>query len=456
MFRALRHFASRPAILTPLAVGAGGAFGLVFGASIVVLSPATAGALGVAITSITCSSTSACVAGTNSSTGPGVAGTSAKGAGLSGVSTSSFGVAGKSTSGVGVSAASTSSSAITATDDASGHPTLGVTQSGSYYAIQATSKAGDTISGVSATGGGVSGNGGTFGVKGVAFYNPGVLGESTTGAGVFGSSTDGYGVQASSSKTYAIEADGVTGGLIDSSAGDGLDVHESATGSIGRAAIYGDDEGAAGGYGVDGESKKGNAGRFINDSGNTDDALIVYGGTKAYSGSQILSAASSDLGAYMSFNDSGDLTVTGQVTALGLCASGCAAKRVASYAPHESEPTIEDVGKARLVAGTALVPLDPAFRNVMDQQADYSVLVTPEGDSNGVFVARRTALAFVVQENRGGRSSITFSYRIVAKPFASNRPRLPMVSIPSNAHHPDDARFASSLSDGRFQQAPSR
>jgi hypothetical protein len=90
---------------------------------------------------------------------------------------------------------------------------------------------------------------------------------------------------------------------------------------------------------------------------------------------------------------------------------------------------MEDVGRARLSAGSAYVALDPAFANVIDPAADYAVLVTPEGDSNGVFVAQRTRSGFIVRENRGGRSTIGFSYRVVAKPFGSTAPRLPMISL---------------------------
>jgi hypothetical protein len=90
---------------------------------------------------------------------------------------------------------------------------------------------------------------------------------------------------------------------------------------------------------------------------------------------------------------------------------------------------MEDVGKARLIAGSAYVALDPAFANVVDAGSDYAVLITPEGDSNGVYVAQRSRSGFIVRENHAGRSSVVFSYRIVAKPFGLTAPRLPMIAL---------------------------
>jgi hypothetical protein len=60
----------------------------------------------------------------------------------------------------------------------------------------------------------------------------------------------------------------------------------------------------------------------------------------------------------------------------------------------------------------------------------YSVSITPEGNSNGLYVSQKTLTGFAVRENNGGRSTLAFEYRIVAKPFGSNAKRLPMVDVP--------------------------
>jgi hypothetical protein len=103
--------------------------------------------------------------------------------------------------------------------------------------------------------------------------------------------------------------------------------------------------------------------------------------------------------------------------------------RVRSYGATVAAPTLEDTGEARLIAGSATVRLDPAFANAIDPRQGYVVLITPEGDTRGLFFASRTPGAFHVRETLGGRSSIAFGYRIVAHPFGVNEPRLPMVQM---------------------------
>jgi hypothetical protein len=57
----------------------------------------------------------------------------------------------------------------------------------------------------------------------------------------------------------------------------------------------------------------------------------------------------------------------------------------------------------------------------------YLVFVTPEGDNRGLYVTQKSANGFAVHESQGGHSSLAFSYRIVAKPFGNQIPRLPFL-----------------------------
>ena len=66
----------------------------------------------------------------------------------------------------------------------------------------------------------------------------------------------------------------------------------------------------------------------------------------------------------------------------------------------------------------------------MDSTTKYFVTLTPEGDCRGLYVAQRDAARFVVRELQGGRSSIAFTYRIVAKPLGNNSARLPLSTLP--------------------------
>jgi hypothetical protein len=80
-------------------------------------------------------------------------------------------------------------------------------------------------------------------------------------------------------------------------------------------------------------------------------------------------------------------------------------------------PTVEDFGEAQLTSGHAYVRIDPAFADTMDQRSNYLVFITPEDDADALFVSQKSGSGFAVTESRGGRESIAFQYRIVAKPY---------------------------------------
>ena len=100
---------------------------------------------------------------------------------------------------------------------------------------------------------------------------------------------------------------------------------------------------------------------------------------------------------------------------------------VTTYVNQTSVPSLEDFGEAQLVSGRAFVPIDRSFASAIDGKG-YLVFITPEGDTRGLFVTRKSARGFEVHENQAGRSTVTFSYRIVARPFASTGQRLPTAS----------------------------
>ena len=86
------------------------------------------------------------------------------------------------------------------------------------------------------------------------------------------------------------------------------------------------------------------------------------------------------------------------------------------------------MGEATLRGGTARIALAADFANVIDTTKPYVVLLTPEGDAN-LYVANRSASGFEVRQVGGGRSSIEFAYRIVAKPCGAGDERLPFKAI---------------------------
>jgi hypothetical protein len=113
----------------------------------------------------------------------------------------------------------------------------------------------------------------------------------------------------------------------------------------------------------------------------------------------------------------GNLSVGGDLTALGAISANVShpdgsLRRM--YALESPESWFEDMGRAEVVAGRARVELDNEFA-AMVQTNDYHVFLTPEGDTQGLFVSTRTPVAFEVREQQGGTSNFTFSYRVVAK-----------------------------------------
>jgi hypothetical protein len=132
-------------------------------------------------------------------------------------------------------------------------------------------------------------------------------------------------------------------------------------------------------------------------------------------------------GGSMSLDNLGNLHVSGSITD----ASGTFSRTrnpgsdLLTYQPQETELTVEDVGTARLINGSASVALAPDFAQSIDRASRYLVFLMPAGDTRGLYVASRTAAGFVVRELQSGRSTLDFDYRIVARPYGAPLARMP-------------------------------
>ena len=193
------------------------------------------------------------------------------------------------------------------------------------------------------------------------------------------------------------------------------------TGVIGRNfaggwGLYGQTSGPAGpGAGVAAYSTNGNVAMTASVA-SADSSALVFSAYNAF-------------GTIAAIDDFGNIGISGLIFTNGDCGSGCSRTRhVKTYAPREAAPTVEDVGEAHLVAGRASVDLDRSFANVIDAKAGYAVLLTPEGDSRGLYVAQREPGGFEVRESQAGRATIAFAYRIVAHPYGVVAARLPFVN----------------------------
>jgi len=103
-----------------------------------------------------------------------------------------------------------------------------------------------------------------------------------------------------------------------------------------------------------------------------------------------------------------------------------------TYTPRSASPTIEDNGTAQLVGGETTVQLDPAFAHSIDLRSAYQVMLTPDGDTRGLYVAMKSPTSFVVREVQGGRGTLAFDYHIYAAGLGQAGERMSEMS-PSQA-----------------------
>jgi len=315
----------------------------------------------------------------------GVSGTSDLGDGVSGSTDSGYGIYGNAT-GDGYAGFFTSGGAA---------PTIYATNTGTRtYAISSRVPA----NGSTALHG--SAYGGYDDTEEVNSY--GVYGNATLGTGVFGQS-------GADSKSFA-----------------GLVPYEYSAG------MWGDTNVAGGGVivgAVAGTADNNSAAYFYNKSADFA-SIVAYNEASGPTGLfKTLKASSPD--GTCGIGGSGDLSCTGQLKSL--VSSGDGARKLETYAMQSPENWMEDFGSGVLERGVAVVKIDPAFADTVSGDASYHVFITPNGDSKGLYVIRKTATTFEVRESGGGVSSLTFDYRIVAKRRGYESQRLTDVTEGFNA-----------------------
>ncbi len=309
---------------------------------------------------------------------------------------------------------------------------------------------------------GVTGNTDTgYGVYGVADAGDAVHGDSGTGVGVYGSSDSGPGVYATSDTYLSLLVEGgasyPTAEIV--SFGPAPSLLAISPFSIGAFAA-----GAAGGIvgtnqfafiaragankpniltppagpGVSGYSSNDQAGVYgtsVGGSGimgGTESAVLGTAGVFGYStvtnGTAVLGqvygtptgaaavAGSAPAGNFAGFF-TGDVVVTGSLISGGAMRNAITHTDGSSrtiYAEEAPDAWLTDYGQAKLVGGKADVKLDPDFAAIVKTDT-YLVLLTPEGDSSGLYVTNKTPQGFSVRESKGGASSLVFTYRIAVK-----------------------------------------
>jgi hypothetical protein len=288
--------------------------------------------------------------------------------------------------------------------------------------------------------------GGTVAVRGLSGSDAiGVLGESDQGAGVQGLSKSRTGVQGQSSGKSPPSAIGVSGhsenglGVFGNSTRDwGVLGTSNAPGGVGAAGV------ASAGTGIYGESASGNA--II---GHSSSRIGVYGfstsvdanGDPSPSGVGVFGDTPSGVGIYGRSTDGlagrfdGPVVVNGDFTVVGGAKSAAVPHPDGShrrlYCVESPESWFEDFGIGKVRKGKGVVRLDRGFAAVIGGGARYHVFITPRGDSKGLYVSRQRREGFDVQEQQGGKSSIEFAYRVVARRKDVRATRLEKVKIPT-------------------------
>jgi hypothetical protein len=130
-------------------------------------------------------------------------------------------------------------------------------------------------------------------------------------------------------------------------------------------------------------------------------------------------------------------------------------RTVQTYAMQSAENWFEDAGTVQLVNGSAHVDLESVFGQTVNTGMEYHVFLTPDGDCKGLYVGEKNANGFDVHELGGGRSSIAFEYRIMAKRLGHENERLVDVTEQKKRRALSDAKLLHpAVKDGHSASLP--
>jgi hypothetical protein len=142
--------------------------------------------------------------------------------------------------------------------------------------------------------------------------------------------------------------------------------------------------------------------------------FVAHGG----SGLILQGLSGNNFNQVFSVDANGNLNISGNLVVSGTKSAGVKlqnGREVALYAVESPENWFEDFGNAELSNGVAWVPLEGSFAETTNATLAYHVFLTANGDSNGLYVSRKTAAGFEVREHGGGGSNVAFDYRIVVR-----------------------------------------
>ena len=354
----------------------------------------------------------------------------AGGDGLHSSSTTGLGISGSTTSGSGVYGYATTGSAITAvastgfagnfSNNTTYNATISATNNGAGNAGIFNN---NSASHVALAGVNDSTDSAAIGTYGSVSNGDAVYGVSTAGSGIYGTSTSGFGVYGTTAGGTGISgvagiATGAANGVYGySSTGIGVFAATSESGAEALLADGGTNSPGVYAQSVNssaviGHSTNANGGFFVTENSNTT-ALGTFNEGNGDSGALFSVFSAGSPKGSCGVGGSGSLSCTGQLKSLVDASGGT--RKVETYAVQSHENWMEDFGSGELQKGVAVVKIDPVFAETVSETADYHVFITPNGDSQGLYVIRKTADSFEVRESGGGTSSLSFDFRIVAK-----------------------------------------
>jgi len=307
--------------------------------------------------------------------------------------------------------------------------TSGLIGSAGTFGNGVTGFAGTSGNGVNGQGGntGVSGTGGTWGVFGYSNVSggTGIEGQSVQGNGVVAFSSCCAGLSAASSNGVGVFA-----------------LSESSSAAIYSIGSTGDAVDAVAGFG--GNDQVALRGTNLGDNGSDGNGADIYGSyigviARNVAGQGFPLVAADSNGTDLMFVDSaGDLFYHGGLFQFSRTQGGGEA---VSYGARAASPTIEDNGTAQLVNGAANIQLDTAFAHSIDKRQAYQVMLTPDGDTKGLYIAAKSTTGFVVREVQGGHANIAFDYHIYAPSLGQAGMRMTEMSAAQAASMMPHARL---------------
>jgi hypothetical protein len=89
-------------------------------------------------------------------------------------------------------------------------------------------------------------------------------------------------------------------------------------------------------------------------------------------------------------------------------------------------------GTGTLIEGKAIIDFDDKYLVLISSQDPIIITVTPNGQTNGVYIESSKATGFTVVENNAGKSNVTFSWIAVATRKGYENPENPVEILSNN------------------------